>query len=28
MAAKYGGRSIDGLARKLGDGTVHVVPLK
>lgn len=28
MAAKYGGRTIDGLARKLGDGTVHVVTLK
>jgi predicted Zn-dependent peptidase len=28
MAAKYGGRTIDGLARKLGDGTVHVVALK
>jgi predicted Zn-dependent peptidase len=28
MAAKYGGRTIDGLARKLGDGTVHVIALK
>jgi zinc protease len=28
MAAKYGGRTIDGLAKKLGDGTVHVVALK
>jgi zinc protease len=28
MAAKYGGRTIDGLAKKLGDGTVHVVGLK
>ncbi len=28
MAAKYGGRAIDGLAKKLGDGTVHVVTLK
>jgi zinc protease len=28
MAAKYGGRTIDGLAKKLGDGTVHVVTLK
>ncbi len=28
MAAKYGGRTIDGLARKLGDGTVHVMTLK
>ena len=28
MAAKYGGRTIDGLAVKLGDGTVHVVTLK
>ncbi|MBP1597787.1 MAG: hypothetical protein H6Q05_3164 [Acidobacteria bacterium] len=28
MAAKFGGRAIDGLAKKYGDGTVHVVPLK
>ena len=28
MAAKYGGRTIDGVARKHGDGTVHVVTLK
>ena len=28
MAAKYGGRTIDGLAKKLGDGTVHIVALK
>jgi len=28
MAAKYGGRTIDGVARRLGDGTVHVVTLK
>ena len=28
MAAKYGGRTIDGLAKKLGDGTVHVLALK
>ena len=28
MAAKYGGRTIDGIARKHGDGTVHVVTLK
>jgi len=28
MAAKYGGRSIEGIARKYGDGTVHVVTLK
>lgn len=28
MAAKFGGRTIDGLAKKYGDGTVHVVPLK
>ncbi len=27
MAAKFGGRSIDGLAKKYGDGQVHVVPL-
>jgi zinc protease len=28
MATKYGGRTLDGLAKKLGDGTIHVVPLK
>lgn len=28
MAAKFGGRTIEGLAKKYGDGTVHVVPLK
>jgi predicted Zn-dependent peptidase len=28
MAAKFGGRTIDGIARKFGDGTVHIVPLK
>ena len=28
MAAKYGGRTIDSLAKKFGDGTVHVVTLK
>jgi zinc protease len=28
MAAKFGGRTIDGIAKKYGDGTVHVVPLK
>lgn len=28
MAAKFGGRAIDSLAKKYGDGTVHVVPLK
>lgn len=28
MAAKFGGRTIDGLAKRYGDGTVHVVPLK
>ena len=27
MAAKYGGRTIDGLARKFGDGQVHVISL-
>lgn len=27
MAAKFGGRTIDGLAKKYGDGVVHVVPL-
>ena len=28
MAAKFGGRSIDGLAKKYGDGTVHIITLK
>ncbi len=28
MAAKFGGRTLDELAKKFGDGTVHVVPLK
>jgi zinc protease len=28
MAAKFGGRTMDGLARKYGDGTVRVVTLK
>ena len=28
MAAKFGGRTIDGLAKKYGDGTVHVITLK
>jgi predicted Zn-dependent peptidase len=28
MAAKFGGRTIDGLAKKYGDGTVHIVQLK
>ena len=28
MAAKFGGRTIDGLAKRYGDGTVHVVTLK
>jgi len=28
MAAKYGGRTLDGLAKKLGDGTVHIIALK
>lgn len=28
MAAKFGGRTIEGLAKQYGDGTVHVVPLK
>lgn len=28
LAAKYGGRTIDGLAKKLGDGTVHVITVK
>jgi zinc protease len=28
MAAKFGGRTIDGLAKKYGDGQVHTVALK
>jgi predicted Zn-dependent peptidase len=28
MAAKYGGRTIDGLAKKVGDGTVQILKLK
>jgi predicted Zn-dependent peptidase len=28
MAAKFGGRTIDGLAKKYGDGQVHVVKLR
>jgi len=28
MAAKFGGRTIDGLAKKYGDGSVHIVKLK
>jgi hypothetical protein len=28
MAAKFGGRAIDGLAKKYGTGTVHIVQLK
>ena len=28
MAARFGGRTIDGLAKKYGDGTVHTVTLK
>jgi predicted Zn-dependent peptidase len=28
MAAKYGGRTMDAFAKKLGDGTVHVIALK
>jgi len=28
MAAKFGGRTIDGLARKYGDGSVKIVTLK
>ncbi|MFC1476981.1 M16 family metallopeptidase [candidate division KSB1 bacterium] len=28
MAEKYGGRTIEGLAKMFGDGTVHIVPLK
>ncbi len=28
MAAKFGGRTLDDLAKRFGDGTVHQVPLK
>ena len=28
MAAKFGGRTLDGLARKFGDGMIHLVPLR
>jgi predicted Zn-dependent peptidase len=28
MAAKYGGRTIDGLAKKFGDGQVHIISLR
>ncbi|MGE5361257.1 MAG: M16 family metallopeptidase [Bacteroidales bacterium] len=28
MATKYGGRTIDGLAKKFGDGQVHVISLR
>jgi len=28
MAAQFGGRTIDELAKKYGDGKVHVIPLK
>jgi len=28
MAVKFGGRTIDGLAKKYGDGQVRVIPLK
>ena len=28
MAARFGGRTIDGLTKKYGDGTIHVLPLK
>jgi predicted Zn-dependent peptidase len=27
MAAKYGGRTLDGLAKKYGDGQIHVIAL-
>ena len=27
MATKYGGRTIDGLAKKMGDGQVHIISL-
>jgi zinc protease len=28
MAAKYGGRTMDAFAKRLGDGTIHVIALK
>jgi hypothetical protein len=28
MAAKFGGRTMDDLAKKYGDGTIHVLSLK
>jgi zinc protease len=28
LAAKFGGRTLDGLAKRYGDGTIHVLPLK
>jgi zinc protease len=28
MAAKFGGRTLEGLAKKYGDGTIHELPLK
>jgi zinc protease len=28
MAAKFGGRTLEALARKYGDGTIHIMPLK
>ena len=28
MAALFGGRTIDGLAEKYGDGTVHILELR
>ena len=28
MAARFGGRTLDGLAKKYGDGTIHILPLK
>jgi len=27
MAARFGGRTIEGLAKKYGDGTVHIISL-
>ena len=27
MAAKYGGRTLDGLAKKYGDGQIHIISL-
>jgi len=28
MAAKFGGRTLEGLAKKYGDGAIHNLPLK